>query len=294
MNDFLLLNLWFVLVFVFIFGTIVGSFLNVVILRFNTGKPIANDRSRCMSCGKNLTWLNMIPIFSWILQSGKCTNCKSKISIQYPLVEFATGLIFILIYFFVANLNLTSLTYFWPIFIYWAIVFSLLIAIFVYDLRHKIIPDEFSYSLIVLGVVGYVLAFLFNNQIYEFWWQNLILIFTFPEILNLLIGPIFFFLIFAIWFLSQGRAIGFGDAKLLLGFGFLLGFVGTVNAVLIGVWLGAIVGVILMLISKLKILHKHITIKSEIPFGPFLILGFALALFLKIDLMNLEFLINIL
>jgi leader peptidase (prepilin peptidase) / N-methyltransferase len=286
-------DIWFYFVIIFIFGTIIGSFLNVVILRFNTGKSIVNDHSRCMTCGKNLAWFNLIPLFSWIFQRGKCTNCSAKISIQYPLVEFVTGVIFVILFNLVSNYDFLNHSLYFITFFYWAIIFSIFIVICVYDYRHKIIPDEFSYDLIILGAIGYVTSFLFNNQIHENWWQNLALVFTFPEILNVLIGPIFFLGIFLIWYFSRGRAIGFGDAKLLLGLGLIFGFSVTVNGFFIAVWIATIVAIFLMLISKLEILDKHITMKSEIPFGPFLILGAVLAFLLEIDFLGLDWWFNL-
>ncbi len=91
--------------FIFIFGTIIGSFLNVVILRYNTGYSPVATRSRCFNCGKILKWYELIPILSFLIQFGRCRNCKSKISIQYPLIELLTGIIFLLIFHFQSQHN---------------------------------------------------------------------------------------------------------------------------------------------------------------------------------------------
>src|SRR5258708_6429084 len=85
-------------VFVFIFGTVVGSFLNVLILRFNTGKTLGG-RSQCLVCGKTLNGYELVPLFSFIFLGGRCSKCRSKISIQYPLVELASGFIFLFLFF---------------------------------------------------------------------------------------------------------------------------------------------------------------------------------------------------
>src|SRR3989344_7889253 len=127
----------------FIFGTIIGSFLNVVVLRYGT-KSISG-RSFCFSCGKTLRWFELIPLFSFLAQGGRCRNCKAHISLQYPLVEFVTGLVFVA----VAWKNLQPTTYNLQLYspLSWSVVgcqllvFSLLIALSVYDLKHKIIPD---------------------------------------------------------------------------------------------------------------------------------------------------------
>ena len=126
------------LIIIFIFGTIIGSFLNVFVLRYNTGVSFVTGRSRCFSCSKDLHWYELIPLFSFLMLRGKCLKCKSKISYQYPLVEGLTGIIFVAV-FLVIGLA--------PILPLYLIVASLLIAMSVYDFQHKIIPDGMVYTL---------------------------------------------------------------------------------------------------------------------------------------------------
>src|SRR3989339_930062 len=83
---------------VFCFGAIIGSFLNVVTLRLGTGESVVSGGSKCFSCGKKLKWIELVPIFSFLIQKGRCRECKSKISLQYPAVEILTGLVFLLIF----------------------------------------------------------------------------------------------------------------------------------------------------------------------------------------------------
>src|SRR3989344_7311171 len=125
----------FIIIF-FTLGLIIGSFLNVVIYRLHTGKSLGG-RSTCMSCSTTLSWYELIPVFSFLGLKGRCKNCSTKISIQYPLVELATGLIF-------ASLFLKLQT-FGVSYVYYALMFSLLVVIAVYDLKHKIIPDKLSF-----------------------------------------------------------------------------------------------------------------------------------------------------
>src|SRR3989344_5482997 len=131
----------------FSFGAIIGSFLNVVALRYNTGKGIGG-RSFCFSCGKNLHWYELVPILSFAVQKGRCRNCRSKISLQYPSVEIFTGLVFLALFFKFNHLLLISPAFFTLLFLFFGIIMSILIVISVYDMRHKIIPDKLVFLFI--------------------------------------------------------------------------------------------------------------------------------------------------
>jgi prepilin signal peptidase PulO-like enzyme (type II secretory pathway) len=237
-----------------IFGTIIGSFLNVVIFRFNTRRSLGG-RSGCMSCMKKLQWYELIPVLSYVFQGGRCRGCKTKLSAQYPTVEFITGLLFALLYlkwrelFFIDQLNF-ALT-----FAYGAVMFAILIVISVYDLRHKIIPDNLS---LLLGLLAFLGLFVFTGS-----GASLHL----PNIWDVVV-PVIVALVFALmWLVSKGTWMGLGDAKLVLGLGFMLGFEGTLSAIALSFWIGATVGLALMSLKKIK------GMKSEIPFAPFLVLG---------------------
>lgn len=268
------------IIFFLIFGIIIGSFLNVVILRMNTGKGI-NGRSGCLSCNKKLHWHELIPVISFFALKRRCSGCKSKVSWQYPLVEISTGIIFLGVF-----LKQFSVFEYAPILavvglIFYLIIWSILVVIFVYDLKHTIIPNKLVYTFAIF-------AFVFNLiQIpYDLW-------FKMPYVLDILSGFIFFIPFFCIWYFSNGRAMGLGDGKLVLGIGFLLGFVSGISAIVIAFWIGAIVSVVLMLVSRLNISKHNITIKSEIPFAPFLILGTLILFFAKIDLLSLAWIFNL-
>lgn len=148
--------------FIFVFGTICGSFLNCVIYRLEIGESFLKGRSYCPHCKHVLTWQDLIPIFSFLILKGKCRYCHQKISWQYPLVELATGILFVstLIYFFsktsiLVNSAMTELTS-----IYYLVIACFLIIIFVYDLKHYIIPDKVIYPAIAI-------AFLY--QLFKIW-----------------------------------------------------------------------------------------------------------------------------
>ena len=237
---------------IFVLGTIIGSFLNVVVLRYNTGMSFVTGKSKCFSCGKDLHWYELIPLFSFLMLGGKCLKCNSKISWQYPIVEFITGVIFVGIFF---KIGLTPLL---PLYL---VISSLLVAMAVYDFKHKIIPDGMVFSFIILS-----LAVLFYSlPVKE--------IFNYPYSLELLAGPILFSFFAFFWLISGGKWMGFGDAKLALGVGWMLGFSGGIFSIALAFWIGAVVSLILLALQKIKIAKFKLSFKSEIPFAPFIILA---------------------
>ncbi len=251
----------------FVFGSIIGSFLNVVILRYNTGRDVIRGRSSCPVCRHELGFLELVPIISFIFLRARCRKCLSKISWQYPLVELFTGVIFAAV--FLKMNNIPNSLFLIP---YSLVIFSVLITIFVYDWKHKIIPDGLVYGFITLSFLNTL--FLIPHSSFF--------------ILDLLAGPIMFLPFFLLWFFSSGRWMGLGDAKLATGIGWFLGFSGAVSAVILGFWIGAVVGVLMLLIKS----PKRLTIKSEIPFAPFLIIGLWLVYFFGFDIVGLHLLLS--
>jgi len=274
------------LVFLFVLGAVAGSFINVVILRFNTGEDLYG-RSKCASCSRTLSWWELFPIVSYILISGKCSTCRSKISLQYPLVEFAMASLFFLSalkfpFFFVFSYQ-SLISY-----ILIVVIWSVLVILTVYDFKHKILPDIFVWSFVILAVVWQFVQILFETL--EF------------SVLNFLAGPILFLFFFSFWYVSDGKWMGFGDAKLSIGIGFFLGLVQGISAVVLAFWIGAAVAVSILLGQKLSrklqndglsLYQKNITMKSEIPFGPFLLLGSVIVFFVNVDILGLSALFKI-
>ena len=254
----------------FILGLLVGSFLNVVIYRHNTKKSLGG-RSHCMVCQNQLTWYELIPLFSFLGLMGRCKNCKTKISIQYPLVELISGLIFVGLFYKFSYLFYLDTFSFFITFIFYALVFSLLLVISVYDLKHKIIPDKLVGILAILSFVG---LFLFSS---------IGLSPHIPSVWDFLSGIIIALPFALIWLISRGKWMGLGDAKLLVGLGWLVGMERIITGVVISFWLGAIIGVLLILLSR-----KY-SIKSEIPFAPFLVLGTILTFLFEIRFFQLWF-----
>lgn len=265
---------------VFLFGTIVGSFLNVVILRYNTGTSFLSGRSFCLSCGKKLSWYELVPVISFILLRGKCGGCGSKISWQYPLVELATGLLF-----FATVYKLDAVSsfdiYFLLTTLYFLLMWSILIIISVYDLRHKIIPDIPVFLFAALSL-AYLVAMVGARNIFHA-----------PHVGDLLAGPLYATPFAALWLFSHGKWMGLGDAKLTLGIGWFLGLIKGGSAIILGFWMGALVGLTLIGLSKLHLERPVLSgisgfgLKSEIPFGPFLILGVMLVFFFNWNVFDL-------
>lgn len=259
---------------IFILGTIVGSFLNVVALRLNTGKGLMG-RSFCMSCGRSIKSYDLFPILSFLFLRGKSRCCKTKISSQYPLVEFITGIIFLSI--FLKFYNLAFVPVLVPTF--WYLAFCILIVITIYDIRHQIIPDFLSY------------IFTFLSFLYFIGGKNITDIFSHPEILNFLAGPMIFGVFSLVWFVSKGRWIGFGDGKLALGMGFALGLSQALSSIAFAFWIGAIWSISVLAFQKLGIAKSKFNFKSAVPFAPFMIAGFFLAFILGADVFSLNALI---
>jgi len=245
--------------FIPLFGLAVGSFLNCVIYRLERGESFLEGRSYCPHCRHILNWPDLIPVFSFLILKGKCRYCSQKISWQYPLVELATALIFLLL-FLQANVTLPFLVTLGNIYImvYLLLISCFLIVIFVYDLKHFIIPDKIIYPAIAIALI-------FNFQFLIF---NQFSIFKF-SILSA-IGAAIFFL--AIVLISRGRWLGIGDIKLAFFIGLFLGFPNILVALFLAFLIGAIIGLGLVISGKK-------TLKSEVPFGPFLVTGTFLALF---------------
>lgn len=270
-------------------GALIGSFLNVIIYRYNTGLSFATGRSQCFVCGKKLEWYELIPLFSFLVQHGRCRVCHTKISWQYPLVELATGVLFFavayrqIMLYDIFSLYPNGFLYSVLFALYYFCIISLLVVISVYDMRHKIIPNGLVYSFIALATIKLLLfTYLFALPL------------STVGLLNLL-APVLISLPFALlWLVSRGMWIGFGDAKLAFGIGALLGLAQGISAVMIGFWIGAAYGIVLIVLSKLfPKSGLKVGAGSEIPFAPFLILGTCIALFTQVDVLGIMQLLNV-
>ena len=255
--DFLMTALLYI--YIFIFGLIVGSFLNCVIYRIEKGRSFLKGRSFCPNCKHPLAWYDLIPVFSFLFLRGKCRYCGKKISLQYPLVEIFTATTFLFVFnFLFPNFSFRDVLAFnfkdILKFSYFLTISSLLILIFIYDLKNFIIPDEFIYPSIII-VLLYEMTTNFNFLVKNF-------------ILSAIVTSAFFLMIVLI---SKGRWMGMGDVKLAFFIGLFLGFPKVFVGMFLAFLIGAIIGIGLIFL-RMK------TLKSEVPFGPFLVVGTFIAL----------------
>lgn len=278
------------------FGLIIGSFLNVLILRYNPSGQFFNfkklsGRSHCLNCRKNLRWFELIPVLSFVLQLGKCRRCKNRISFQYPAVEILSGLIFLIIPSYLSNLyrfDLFNLSLPQLLFIsFWILVFLILLLITFIDFREYVIPDELNLGILFSGIGIIVISQYFSGSFFAFFdsfLKNFSLFFPFQDVWvnHLLGGALGFIFFFTIFYLSRGRGMGFGDVKLATASGILLGLPDIIMAISLSFIVGGIVGLFLMI-------FKGKSRKDRVPFGPFFVLGIILTFFFGHDILNLYF-----
>jgi len=237
------------LIFIFVAGLCVGSFLNVLIYRLPRGKPVIFGRSFCPKCKRKIAWFDNLPLLSFFLLKGRCRSCQQKISWRYPLVELLTGVLFVLEVSNLGNLsNLGALGLN-------LVLISSSIVIFFVDLELQIIPDE-----ILIFDVLIAFFFLISQS------RNILI----SNLLVALLSAVFFLLLHLV---TRGRGMGFGDVKLAFLIGLSLGFPKSILAFYLAFLTGALVGIILIVIGKAKF-------GRPIPFGPFLVLGLVTVLFM--------------
>ena len=244
---------------ILILGLTFGSFLTAFTYRFPRGISIMKGRSKCPGCKKTISARDNIPVISYLLLKGKCGKCGKEIAHRYPIIEASTAIIFLLVYYFFSTCSasnpmceISNVVGVWalPYFLLLAIA---LVAIFVIDLEHMIIPDEITFF--ILGVS--VLLFLtFNIQM------------TLPFFIGLSVASFLLILNLA----TLGNGMGLGDVKLAIPLGFILSWPSTLTWVFGSFIIGSVVGLAFIGLGKAKF-GKHI------PFGPFLIASFFIALF---------------
>ncbi len=247
---------------IFILGLSFGSFLNVLILRYGSGYKA--QKSKCLFCARALTYKELVPILSFVIQKGRCRSCRSKLSFQYPLVEFATAVFFVFLYFLNnKNIDISLLLLFSFAFI------SLAIATF--DIKHKIVPSALQYALFALVLMlvlrGYVLVGAISFP--EFAFYKLLSVFLFA-------APYFL-----IWFISKGKAMGFADVKISAILGLLFYPYQIYSIVVLSFVVGALFSLLYISFRYLK----GIKYENEIAFTPFILTASWLVYLFNLDLL---------
>lgn len=244
-------------IFVFLLGLIIGSFLAAYAYRKPLDIAISKGRSFCPNCKHSLAWYDNIPLFSYLFLRGKCRYCHKTISPRYFLIELSTGILFLLTYLnlfrissnlvFLPSSHLLSL-------VVLLILVSLFVFIFVVDLEHQLILDD-----AVFAGLGFVILLYFLTST--------------PLITNLLAGFCASLFLLIIYFATRGRGMGLGDVKFAILGGLILGPSLTVSWMFLSFILGGIIGIFLLLTKSAKL-------KDKIAFGPFLIAGLFITIYL--------------
>jgi len=252
----------------FVFGAVIGSFLNVLSLRYDPDKFILDTklmggRSHCPHCKKTLRWHELIPLLSFAVQGGKCRACRTRLTFQYPLVELLSALIFVFI-----PLHVPSGDNYYYISSIWIFVFTVLLLISIIDIKHYLLPDEGNIALVLLGLTLLrfewqmpvtSLSFLDGYASIFGFYQNLFL----NRFFAVCVAAIFFWLLI---FITKGRGMGWGDLKLVVPLALLFGWPDILFLVCFAFVAGSVVGIALIIKGKK-------TMKQVLPFGPFLALG---------------------
>jgi leader peptidase (prepilin peptidase)/N-methyltransferase len=249
--------------FTFIIGLCLGSFINALVYRLYEELPFVKARSLCPKCKKQLAWSDNIPLLSFIFLRGKCHYCHEKISWQYPIIEFVTGILFVFIAFLTiqqfSNSAIVPLFHCSIVILYSWFVVSALITIFLFDLKYSLIPDIISLPAIAVVLIAKILFLLPHFSIVSFKFLCF----------SAIIGGSWFALQY---FLSKGKWVGGGDIRL----GVLMGLILPWPHVLTALFLSYIGGA---LAAAPLLLFKKKTMKSEIPFGVFLVPATLVAMF---------------
>ena len=239
--------------FMVLWGLVLGSFINAWVWRTRNDKSVAKGRSECTHCHHKLAWYDLVPILSYILLQGKCRYCQKHISMQYPLVEASTAVLFGVLYW---TLN-PKVTYSWIQFVLLLAATLLLVAAFVYDALYMELPEKYMLPAIALGLVSLGLKAAQGG------WDGLV-----PQMIGLGCVVLFYT---ALWYFSRGKWLGAGDIRIAAVMGLFLEPKQLVVALFFSYLIGSLYGLYVLNKSKNK---RGI----KVPFGPFLIIGFYIGL----------------
>lgn len=252
-------------------GVVIGSFLNVYIYRFHTGKSLSGH-SHCLSCGSQLRWYDLFPLLSYVALRAKCRVCGCRIPSRYFVVELVTGLLFTLT--LSLTLDIAEILILW-------FIFSVLVVITVYDYYHYIIPDSLTFVL----TIALVVLIAYQYHLVPSGVEDVLIRFA-----AAIAGSAFFLFL---WVVSKGMWLGFGDVKLAFPLGLLVGPSLVFSFVVLSFWIGAAISLGLIGIAKLNrgqgSLHlssSALTMKSAVPFAPFLVASGLVTLFTHFNVLE--------
>ena len=244
--------------YLFFIGAVFGSFAGAMVWRMKMGRKVTNERSECEHCHHKLSPLDLIPVVSWLWLRGKCRYCRTGIGWTPLLLELGLGAVFVLSY-LAWPLGITSI-YGVTTLSLWLVALVMLTILFIYDLRWFLLPDRIVWPLAVVGVG------LFAARAIESDWMLLQGLLELSFALLPVSG-----LYYVLYTVSKGQWVGFGDVKLGIFIGLALGWQGAVVAVVLANFIG-------MLVLLPGLLSGKLSRKSQVPFGPFLIVGTVIAM----------------
>lgn len=247
----------------FLYGSALGSFVNVVVTRLGVAN-IVNSRSKCLSCDVTLKWQDLIPVFSYVALRGKCRNCRTKYGQEHLIVEIIFGLIFVCVYNFILSGQPSLLSSFiWLS--YYTLFFVTLGIITLYDLKHKVIPINFFYGFLVLSLITLFSRFIADGSVVTL-------------LAPLVVASPFLLL----WIMSRGRWLGFGDVLMYMAVGAFMGIAQGIAVFFLSVWIGAVTGLVFKFLES-----KKYTLKTAIPFVPFITIALIIVLFTDTDVYSI-------
>lgn len=234
-------------ILIFIYGLLIGSFLNVCIYRIPRDESIAFPASHCPNCNTNLKWYDNIPLFSYLALQGRCRYCKEKISAQYPIIEVMNAIIY-LVLFYKFKLSIDFISY--------ALISSALLVVFFIDLKHMIIPDKLIITIVLFEILHKLALYFTDKEVY---------------LKTSLIGALLAGLLFLLIVIVSRGGMGDGDITLIAALGFILG----TRLIFLNIFLSFLIGAV---VSVGLLGFKIKTRKDPIPFGPFIIVAFFIVL----------------
>jgi len=261
----------------FLAGVMIGSFLNVCILRIPAGQSIVQPGSHCPKCHTQIKPYDNIPVLSWLMLSGKCRNCKAKISPLYPSIELLTGVLFV-VCFLLFGLTLTAAK--------WSVLSALLVVLTATDIRERLLPDVVNLTGLVMGLVFSL--FMAPTDGASLWLSNLMFEFPPPRAVLSVVDALMGAAIGAglLWIVGEGyfklrgkEGMGLGDVKMMGMVGAFLGVKRTLLTVLLGSLLGSVIGIVIVLATRKGRDY-------ELPFGAFLGAGALLVIYFGTPLLN--------